>query len=187
MSLWCFLITLSTIPCILLLFTNTSLDESLDENTSSSNTKIFFPVCLELLLLCSGMLMVMLVRALNVEAGCFVFVSKDVFVSNGTVLGGCWIVSAAVLVGSTGRVIVEVSLAFLLAFAAASLFLISFLSWKSFSHNSFCISSSCFDVVFSIQSSSVNTNPSMITLGDLLFSPYLTGHRLSARSGDINP
>ena len=67
----------------------------------------------------------MLVRALNVEAGPSVFVFKDVI--GGTVLGSCWIVSPAVLVGSTGQVIVEVSFAFLLAFAGASLFLISFL------------------------------------------------------------
>ena len=74
--------------------------------------------------------MVTFVRALNVEAGSSVFVFKDAI--SGTVLGGCWIASSADLVGSTGRVIVEVSFAFLLAFAAASLFLISFLSRKSF-------------------------------------------------------
>ena len=51
----------------------------------------------------------MLVRALNIEAGPSVFVFKDVI--GGTVLGSCWIVSPAVLVGSTGQVIVEVSFA----------------------------------------------------------------------------
>ena len=88
-----------------------SLDESLDENTSSSNTKIFFPLHLGLLPLCSGMLMGMFVRILNVEAGSSIFVFKDAISS--TVLGGCWIVSSADLVGSTERVIVEVSFPFL--------------------------------------------------------------------------
>ena len=74
--------------------------------------------------------MVMLVRAPNIEADSFIFVSK--YAISGTVSGGCWIVSSVVLVGSTGRVIVEVSFAFLLAFEAASLFFISFLSQKSF-------------------------------------------------------
>ena len=108
-----------------------SLDESLDENTSSSNTKFFFPLRLGFLLLCSGMLMVMLVRVRNVEAGSSVFAFNDAI--DGKVLGGCWIVSSAVLVGSTGRVIVEVSFTILLALAAASLFLIYYLSRKSFS------------------------------------------------------
>ena len=88
-----------------------SLDESLDENTSSSNTKFFFPLRLGLLLLYSGMLMVMFVRALNVEAGSSIFVFKDAI--SGTVLVGWWIVSSADLVGSTGRAIVEVSFPFL--------------------------------------------------------------------------
>ena len=129
--------------------------------------------------------MVMFVRALNVEAGSFVFVFKDVI--SGTVLGGCWIASSADLVGSTGREIVQVSFAFLLAFAAASLFRISFLSRKFFRRNSFCFFSSNFAAIFSLQSSSVNTRSSMITLGGLIFSSCLTGCRISARSGDINP
>ena len=128
--------------------------------------------------------MVMFVRSLNVEAGSSVFVFKDAI--SGTVLGGCWIASSADLVGSTGRVIVEVSFAFLLAFAAASLFLIYFLSRKSFRRNSFCFFSSCFVAIFCFQSSSVNTRSSMITLGGLIFSSCLTGCRISARSGDIN-
>ena len=70
--------------------------------------------------------MVMLVRALNVETGFSVFVFKDAI--TGTVLGSCWIASSADLVGSTGQTINEVSFAFLLAFAAAPLFLISFFS-----------------------------------------------------------
>ena len=74
--------------------------------------------------------MVMLVRAPNIEAHSLIFVFKDAI--SGTVLGGCWIVSSVLLVGSTRRVIVEVSFAFLLAFEAASVFLISFLSQKKF-------------------------------------------------------
>ena len=76
-----------------------SLDESLDQNITKFNTKFFFPLCLGLLLLCSGMQIVMLVRALNVEAGS-AFVFKDAI--SGTVLGSCWIISSVVLVGSTG-------------------------------------------------------------------------------------
>ena len=74
--------------------------------------------------------MVMLVRAPNIEAHSLIFVSKNAI--NGTVLGGCWIISSVLLVGSTRQVIVEVSFAFLLAFEAASLFLISFLLQKKF-------------------------------------------------------
>ena len=149
MSRWCFLITILAIPCHRPSSLMLSLDESLDENTSSSNTKFFFPLRLGFLLLCSGMLMVMLVRAQNVEAGSSVFVFNDSV--DGKVLGGCWIVSSAVLVGSTGRVIVEVSFTILLALAAASLFLIYYLSRKSFRRNFFCILCSCFDAIYSLQ------------------------------------
>ena len=160
-----------------------SLDESLDQNTSLSNTKFFFPLCLGLLLLCTGMQIVMLVRALNVEAGS-AFVFKDAI--SGTVLRSCWIVSSVVLVGSTGQVIVQVSFAFLLAFVAASLFLISFLSPKSF-RQIFVFSPHAL-LLFSLsQSSSVDTYSSMTTLVGLIFSSCLTGCKISARSGDINP
>ena len=81
MSWWCFLITATDSSSLML-----SPDESLDKNTSSSNTKFFFPFRLGLLLLYSGMLMVMFVRALNVEAGSSIFVFKDAI--SGTVLGG---------------------------------------------------------------------------------------------------
>ena len=63
------------------------------------------------------------------------------------------------------------------------IFLISFLSLKSFRHNSFCF----FSAIFSLLSSSVSTRSSMITLGGLIFSSWLTGRKISARSGDINP
>ena len=46
------------------------------------------------------MLVVMSVRALNMEAGSSVFVYKDAI--DGTVLGGCWIVSSLVFIGSIG-------------------------------------------------------------------------------------
>ena len=76
-----------------------SLDEPLKESTSSSKTKFFFPLHSGLLLLFSGMQMLMLVRALNVEAGSSVLVFNDA--TDGKVLGGSRIVSSAVLVGST--------------------------------------------------------------------------------------
>ena len=76
------------------------------------------------------MLMVMLVRTINTEAGSSVFVFEDDI--DGAVLGSYRTVSSAVLVGSNGHVIVEVFFTFSLAFAAASLFLISFLSQRSF-------------------------------------------------------
>lgn len=79
--------------------------------------------------------MVILVRAVKAEAGASIFVFT-VTIDN-TVLGGCWIVSSAVLVGLTGNVIFEVSLVFFLPFAAASLFLIYFLLRKSFRCNFF--------------------------------------------------